>query len=233
MLFVAEIGSNHKGNKSLAYEMVRQAKLAGADIAKFQLGHRKPDWKFDLTMPQWMRYMPNEWVEDIAHWCDVMDIEFMASIFSMDGLKAARSVNMRRYKFANPKALDAHCPSTREPSHNVVLKSMINEGKYVFASNRDYPPHKNIIPIFTVAEYPTYPLDIEIPEFGGKWYGYSSHVHGYADALVAIAKGAQYIEKHVTLSKSEESIKDNSFALSFEEFGEMVKIGREMEWLLG
>ena len=40
MLFVAEIGLNHNGNFDLACEMIRQAKYAGADIAKFQCGWR-------------------------------------------------------------------------------------------------------------------------------------------------------------------------------------------------
>ena len=40
MLFIAEIGLNHNGNFDLGCEMIRQAKLAGADIAKFQLGWR-------------------------------------------------------------------------------------------------------------------------------------------------------------------------------------------------
>ena len=40
MIFIAEIGMNHNGNFSLAYELIKRAKLAGADIAKFQLGWR-------------------------------------------------------------------------------------------------------------------------------------------------------------------------------------------------
>ena len=40
MLFIAEIGMNHNGNLDLCNELVRQAKWAGADIAKFQLGWR-------------------------------------------------------------------------------------------------------------------------------------------------------------------------------------------------
>ena len=44
MLFVAEIGLNHDGNFNLAYELIRQAREAGADVAKFQFGWRnKPD----------------------------------------------------------------------------------------------------------------------------------------------------------------------------------------------
>ena len=38
--FIAEIGMNHNGNFSLCYELIKQAKLSGADIVKFQLGWR-------------------------------------------------------------------------------------------------------------------------------------------------------------------------------------------------
>ena len=44
MIFVAELGLNHDGNFDLAYEMIRQAKISGANIVKFQFGWRdKPD----------------------------------------------------------------------------------------------------------------------------------------------------------------------------------------------
>ena len=40
MILVAEIGLNHDGNFDLIFEMIRQAKISGADIAKFQVGWR-------------------------------------------------------------------------------------------------------------------------------------------------------------------------------------------------
>ena len=44
LLFVAEVGMNYNGNIDLACELIKQAKLSGADIVKFQLGWRdKPD----------------------------------------------------------------------------------------------------------------------------------------------------------------------------------------------
>ena len=43
MLFIAEIGMNHNGNLDLAYELIKQAKHAGANVAKFQLGWRDGD----------------------------------------------------------------------------------------------------------------------------------------------------------------------------------------------
>lgn len=211
MLFVAEIGSNHKGIPSLAFEMIRQAKFAGADIAKFQL--LKPDDP--------IRGMPFHNVEQLMIWCNHFEIEFMASVFSHDAIDLAEDVGMKRYKIAYITAVER--PDIVEAVAALRKETFISHGGY------DYYNFKKL---FVVAEYPTYPADMVMPSiFGGEWHGYSSHMHGYADALIAIARGAQYIEKHVTLDKTEESIRDNAFALSFDEFGKMVKIGREMAWL--
>ena len=49
MIWVAEIGSMHKGDKSLAFEMIRQAKEAGATIAKFQFWDDEAQFKYGLN----------------------------------------------------------------------------------------------------------------------------------------------------------------------------------------
>ena len=38
MRFIAECGLNHNGNLDLLFEMIKQAKWAGATDVKFQLG---------------------------------------------------------------------------------------------------------------------------------------------------------------------------------------------------
>ena len=212
MIWVAEIGSNHKGVPAIAFEMIRQAALAGADIAKFQF--RDPE---DPIRGYAMRS-----ASQLAGWCEHYGIEFMASIFSSEALDVARKLGMPRLKIANSVA-----------KHDPVLCDEIADGpEEVFVSHGDYS-FSNWHRLFVVPRYPTYPDELVIPEaFGNKWYGYSSHVHGYADALIAIARGARYIEKHVTLNKTERTIKDNAFSLSFGEFSQMVSIGTEMARLL-
>jgi sialic acid synthase SpsE len=206
MLFIAEIGSNHKGSPPLAFEMIRQAKAAGADIAKFQF--RDPDDP--------IRGMPMCLGRTLKEWCDRFDIEFMASIFNHKALQLSVGIGMKRAKIA-------HMVAQKDLELTRAIQNQYDEG---FIS--DYQPRPGWKTLWVTGGYPTYPSELEIPEFGAMWDGYSSHAHGIADALIAIAKGAKIIEKHVTLDKTEESIKDNHFALSFGEFSQLASIGREM-----
>ena len=212
VIWVSEIGSNHKGVLAIAHEMIRQSALAGADIAKFQF--RDPDDP--------IRGMAIRNPSQLASWCEHYGIEFMASIFSFEALEVARKLGMPRLKIAHSVA-----------KHNPVLCDAIAEGpEEVFVSHGDYH-FANWRRLFVVPRYPTYPDELVIPEeFGDTWHGYSSHFYGFADALVAVARGARYIEKHVTMNKTERTIKDNAFSLSFDEFKAMVDIGSEMARLL-
>ena len=212
MIFVAEIGSNHKGVMAIAHEMIRQSALAGADIAKFQFR--------DPHDP--IRGMPMHNATQLADWCDHYGIEFMASIFSFEALELAKSVGMNRYKIAY------------QMKNSGLAGAIMREGKETFASGIEN--NQNVRGIACVSCYPTYPRDMWMPDsFGdkpGEFYGYSSHMHGISDAILACARGARYIEKHVTLNKTEMTIKDNHFALSFEEFQAMAFIGMEMARLI-
>jgi N,N'-diacetyllegionaminate synthase len=261
MIWVAEIGSNHGGSKALAYELIRQAKLSGATIAKFQLGwtplaEKKyaQDWSAYTGTPSHpraddstvsARYI-DDWAEDIAKWCADMDIEFMASIWSMEGLEVARSVGMKRYKIA-------HQMRDRE-----LGRAILSDGKEVFISGECLRgDHKQIRGIYCQRDYPAYPNDkynsvkgigyhgifhgvkdhmegttlvIDAQEFvrGGGFYGYSSHMHGIADALIAVTRGAHYIEKHFCLHNYAGFPKDAAFSLTPPEFKQMVDIGNEI-----
>jgi sialic acid synthase SpsE len=215
MIFVAEIGSNHKGIPAIAHEMIRQSALAGADIAKFQLGH-------DMNDP--IRSLPMRYSSELKEWCDHYGIEFMASIFNSVGFDIAESIGQERYKFPSRKAFAHHS----KVDYDELLQKIVATGKEVFLSDDSHSDCPNVRNLFIVPEYPLYPESFRLPEMFDKHYGYSSHVHGYADALIAVARGARYIEKHVTLNKTERTIKDNAFALSFDEFAQMVSVGRDI-----
>ena len=218
MIWVAEIGSCHCGDKSLAYEMIRQAKKAGATIAKFQFGWNIYTQKqyHDTFNP--VRFV-DDWADDLKRWCDKLGIELMASIWSYAGLETARRIGMERYKIAH------------QLDDQALIEAMLSDKKEIFSS-KSMLMDPLVKRIYCISEYPTYigrVIPLRTYDF---YYGYSSHAHGIADALMAVAAGAKYVEKHFTLDKTNNCIKDHSFAINPDEFRQMVDIGNEMEVLL-
>lgn len=218
--WVAEIASSHKGEKALAYEMIRQYAQAGAGIIKFQFG-----WTEEAQNNLGLSYNPiryiDDWAEELAGWCDMYDVQLMASIWSLDGLETAKSVGMSCYKIA-------HQLWSKDRGLAALI---LAEGKPTYVSGES--DHKNAIPIFATHKYPTYPRDIELPDFNtSMYYGYSDHAHGIDACLLAVARGALYIEKHVALDKTDLCIRDTTFSASPDEYRNMVAIGNGIRRLL-
>ena len=214
VIWCAEIGSMHKGDKSLAFEMIRQAKDAGATIAKFQFGWPESD-------P--LRHV-DFWAQDMADWCDHFDIELMASIWSLQGLETARSVGMKRYKIAHQKAADEEL---------VVAVTGDMKETFISSSGVRWQGHDRLL--YCIPEYPVYPKSFWLPpHFGADYmyWGYSDHSHGIEPCLLAVARGARYIEKHFCLDKTDLIVRDTPFSATPAEFSEMVRIGSGIARLL-
>ena len=220
MLFIAEIGMNHNGNFDLAFELIKQAKLAGADIAKFQLGWRDGDGEInqiDLDI-----------LKKLNKWCDYFEIEFMVSAFTEKAFEMARKINSKRYKIASRTVKD-----------NIdLVRKVVNEGKETIISlgmwNYKEPPiqkNNNIKYLWCISKYPAEPWDlIDLPnDFKDSIYdGYSDHTIGIETSLIAIARGAKIVEKHFTLDKSDTTIRDHSLGAVPDEFKMMVNLGRDI-----
>lgn len=211
--WVAEIGSMHKGDKSLAFEMIRQFSQAGATICKFQFG-----WTQAAQEKHGLAYNParyvDPWAYDLKKWCDYFDVKLMASIWSREGLTAAQAVGMKYFKVS------------RLLNDDQLRGEMENMPGVWFTSGED---------VYVVSEYPVYPERLNLPASFGiseEWYGYSDHCHGIEACLLAAARGALYIEKHVCLDKTDLTVRDTPFAATPDEFAEMVKIGNGMRRLL-
>ena len=211
--FVAELSSMHKKNKSLLYELMRQAKLAHADYVKVQLGWPKEDS---------IRYI-DDWAPDIARWSRDLDIPWFASIWSQDGLGVAQANGMEVYKVSHQIAQDKE--------QTPLVANIIATGRVVYVSG-ELMKAPNVYPIYVHAgEYPTY--ESHMPKEFNEWYGYSSHAHGLGDKLLACSRGARYIEAHMCLSKSDLWVRDTTFSLTPDEFSDMVKYGTDINRALG
>ena len=93
MKFIAEIGMNYNGNFSLCYELIKQAKYSGADIAKFQLG-----W---TDKPGEINQLDHQKVLQLISWCNEFKIEPMFSIISDNAYKIIKKIKIKKIKIAS------------------------------------------------------------------------------------------------------------------------------------
>ena len=170
MIFIAEIGLNHNGNFDLAFELIKQAKHAGADIAKFQLGWRGGKGEINE--------IDSSVLNKLQRYCDYFEIEFMVSIFTPDAYDMARKHEFKRYKIASRTVVD-------DPE---LAKKIVSEGKETFVSlgmwKEEHMPYEecdNVKYLWCKSKYPCEPWDLtELPkDFRSSHYsGYSDHTMG-------------------------------------------------------
>lgn len=219
---VAEIGMNHDGSFDLARELVRQAKLAGADFAKFQFGWRDTPGEINhFERAQWIA---------LREWCDYVGIEMLASIIREDALDLADAVGLTTYKIASRTVIDAPalCERILARGHlTYVSLGMWDEEGFPFGP----PDGSRLRYVYCRSKYPTHPSDLasmpaRFSEAG--CFGYSDHSLGIEMCLTAIARGARYVEKHFTLDKTSQKIRDHVLSATPGEFRQLVELGRPM-----
>lgn len=224
MIFVAEIGLNHDGNFDLAYELIRQAKISGADIAKFQFGWR--------DKPEEINYIDEKRAAQLKKWCDYFEIEMMVSPITEKGYNISKKIKLNKYKIASRTVVE----------NPELCKKIIKENSQVFCSlgfwkEKTKPfnfDKEKLKYLYCISKYPTYPEDlVNFPKIfnSESYFGYSDHTHGIATCLLAISRGAKLIEKHFTLNKTSQVIRDHVLSSTPDEFKKMVEIGREISKL--
>lgn len=212
----AELGSLWDGNPALAYRMIHEAALAGADVVKVQFGHDPADPVRGASDRH------AEFLRDAVH---AHGMKFAASFFSYSGLATGRRVGLDYYKIPSQKtysdpALVEEVLSDHVPTY--VSHGMATDGKGLLL--RD-----NVYNVWCLSEYPTYPARLALmPKAFGAYRGYSDHVHGIGACLLAIARGAQMVEVHFTLNPANQAIRDHAFAKTPHELATMAQTGRDL-----
>jgi N-acetylneuraminate synthase/N,N'-diacetyllegionaminate synthase len=91
---IAEIGQNHNGDMALAVELIKAAKGAGADVAKFQVYDARALFPPKEENP-WFDYncqteLSKDDVFRLKAVCDDVGIEFLASVFDVSVSNGSR-----------------------------------------------------------------------------------------------------------------------------------------------
>ncbi|MBF0166105.1 MAG: N-acetylneuraminate synthase family protein [Alphaproteobacteria bacterium] len=232
MIIIAEIGINHNGSLNLAHELIRQAKLNGATVAKFQFydpekifgpnGSHPNEEAFRQALTVQFGF---EEARQLSKWCVEEDIEFMASAFDEERFMWLEELGVQRHKIASRTVQDgALCEKILSTGKECFISLGLWQGQGVpfSAPNATY--------LLCVTKYPCEYSDIPMPRSfqESKYHGFSDHTLGIEASLVAIGRGARVIEKHFTLNKGLAG-PDHVCSMTPDELFNLSRIGRDME----
>lgn len=245
---IAEIGINFNGSLENCLKMIDASAEAGCHAAKFQfftadgmypLSAGKIDWKnekkeysYDIHDAVKSFELPPKWLDMIIPYCESKNIDFMASVFDIEGLaylvnRGMKKIKLSSYTITHLPLIEA-AAKTRLPIILSTGGATLRETEEAVRCIQKY--HNDITLLHCSIKYPT-PLSetnmgvldtlkFAFPEIA---IGYSDHTIEVSDAPIqAVYLGAKTIEKHITLNKKMEG-PDHFFALEPEELSQMVK----------
>src|SRR3990167_4306805 len=131
--FAGEVPSEGAGTLQFAraWALIEAAAEAGADACKFQVFSSASVYApqagafenlGDVNALFKKLEMPKEWLPDLAAHCAKHEVEFMASVFSIEDLRAVNPF-VRRHKIAS-----------YELGHRELIKAALDTGKEVIVS---------------------------------------------------------------------------------------------------
>lgn len=241
-LIIAEVGDAHYGILDKALKLVEQAKWADADLVKFQMWI-DIDRFIAKTNPYYQEFKDSrlklaEW-EKVFNRAKELDIECFASVWTLKTVDFLESLGVKRYKVGSGdityKPLLEKLNGIKKPvivSVGMATPTEILDAYFILKDIKDFtlmkcsvdypklmPQDANIAGITTLKN-----LCKTVGRRKVK-IGYSDHYRAGPASFLAVARGAEVIEKHLSL--------DGVEAASPSEFRSMVRAIRIVETMLG
>ena len=204
---IAEAGLNHDGDFTAAKKLVIAASKTGADVVKFQIFKTEnfiseDEEYFDLFKS--LEFTQDEWSE-LANLAEDKEIIFSASVFDEESAEILNDIGAPLYKISSGDL--THIPLKNLP---VILSTGIATiGEIEESLNNMYKSgNQQIALMHCVSNYPTKYEDTNLSviknlkEIFNIPVGFSDHTTGVLIPSLAVAKGADIIEKHFTLNKN-------------------------------
>lgn len=254
---IAEMSANHGGKIENAFRIIEDAAKAGADCVKIQtytadtLTINCTDDPYVFKGGLWdgynfyqlykEAYTPWEWQQKLKEKCEEVGVDFLSTPFDNTAVDFLEKLGVEFYKIASFELVDIplieYVASKGKP---IVLScgmgSVEEIEEALEACKRQN--NQNVILLKCCSQYPAQYEDMNvsvIPDMikrFNKPVGLSDHSFGSLAPVVAVAMGAQVIEKHVCLNKEIESA-DAGFSMTMDEFAQMVKDVRNASIIKG
>lgn len=256
VLIIAEAGVNHNGSIEIAKKLVEKAKMAGADIIKFQTAkldslvtnfaqmaeYQKENIGREESQKEMLRQLlfPYEDFNEIADYCKKMGIRFLSTPFDIESVHFLNSLQ-NIWKIPSGEITNyPYLTEIARTGKDVILSTGMSTLDEVDAAQnvlKTFGAGKVTI-LHCTTNYPAPMKDVNLRamltlrEHCGCQVGYSDHTRGTEVAIAAVAMGAVVIEKHFTLDRHMEG-PDHKASLEPDELAAMVTAIRNVEEAFG
>ena len=218
---ISEIGINHNGSMDLCKKLIMLSKVAGADYVKIQ--KRNPDvcvpehQKTKRRVTPWgeMSYLEykyrmefsEEQIKELCEYSDSLGVKFFASVWDLDSARLMAKYT-RIGKLGSASITDQElCKVTRELFDFVIISTGMSTEEEVEAAVAAAQPD---VIMHTNSTYPCPVEDLNLryiehlkEKFGkNAEIGWSGHEYGLITSFAAVAMGATWVERHVTLDRN-------------------------------
>ncbi len=250
---IAEIGINHNGSVELAKKLIKGAKSAGCDAVKFQ--KRTPElcvppdqWYVERETP-WgrMTYIDYKYkieltfddFAEIDEYCKKKKIDWFASCWDVKSVDFIEQFNPPLYKVASACLTDSELLMKKKSTGKPLMISTGMSTLEEIESAVEEIGTDNLLMAHSTSTYPCRPeeLNLKVIRTLKEFYpdvpiGYSGHETGLATTLAAVAIGAVFVERHITLDRALWGT-DQAASVEVEGFHKLIKNIRDIEKSLG
>ncbi len=259
VIIIAEIGCNHNGKFNQAVKLIKRAKRAGADYAKFQLFNSdevitknapKANYAIKNSKKNQSQYEMQKKLElsfnihkKLKKICEKHKIKYLSSAFDVESLNLLKKLKLGIIKVPSGEINNVlYLKHLSSFNTKVILStgmSSLKEIKNAINILKNGRIKKNNITLLQCnTEYPSPYKDVNLKAmknmkkiFNLK-VGLSDHTLGIEVPIAAAALGAEVIEKHFTLDRNLQG-PDHRASLIPDEFKKMVRSIRNIEEALG
>jgi N-acetylneuraminate synthase/N,N'-diacetyllegionaminate synthase len=257
VFIIAEAGVNHNGNVKLARELVDVAYNCGANAIKFQTFKAYESTGVFAEKAQYQKQnMPKEESQfdmikklelsfgefrEIKEYCDRKGIIFISTPDGVESLNFLVKLGVPLIKIGSTEVTNLEFLKTVGNTGKPIILStgMSTLGEVERALEVIYSTGNRKVKIMhCTTDYPTNIEDVNIramitmKDAFQVPIGFSDHTLGFESAIAAVALGAEFIEKHITLDRNMEG-PDHKASMPPDEFKEYIIHIRNTEKLLG
>ncbi|MFX4273142.1 N-acetylneuraminate synthase family protein [Propionibacteriaceae bacterium Y1685] len=218
-----EIGINHNGELENVYKLIDVAAAAGCDAVKFQkrtpeIAVPKDQWDVERDTP-WgrMKYIDyrhrmefdTEQYGQIGEYAKSKGIAWFASPWDVESVDFLEQFDVPAHKVASASLTDDELLERLKATGRTIILSTGMSTPEQIAHAVKVLGEDNTLMCHATSTYPAKPTELNLRmintlqrEYPNIPIGYSGHEPGLQTTLAAVALGACFVERHITLDRT-------------------------------